>query len=123
MKLYKLTINEEEKKWLELYGNKMLTTAKRDPGRFSDFGATLHSLLEKVSEAEEVKEPKAQRGTKKEEEYLPNLCSDHPSYNASKPPRIDCKGHWDAYRRMHPENYQKARRDFERRLKKTKEND
>lgn len=47
--------------------------------------------------------------------FVPNLCSDHPSYGAIRPPRTDCKGCWAAYKRMNPTKYSLAKRDFDRR--------
>lgn len=43
-----------------------------------------------------------------------NNCEDHPTYGAKRRPRTDCEGCWGLYKKMHPLEYDKARRDFDR---------
>ena len=61
----------------------------------------------------EVPPPKKE----KEERYKYNHCSDHPYAPIKQAPRTTCKGCWKAYKKLHPEKYDLARRNFLRKQK------
>ena len=63
--------------------------------------------------AAEEKEKKARR-KKKPKPVKYDLCPKHPRNAMKKRPSTDCEGCWAAYKKMNPMNYEKARRDFER---------
>lgn len=46
------------------------------------------------------------------DDYIPNLCKDHPKSTMKRVPGTDCKGCWSAYKRLHPEKYDVALRTF-----------
>lgn len=51
------------------------------------------------------------------DDYVPGLCATHPKNAIQRAPRTDCEGCWSAYKRLHPLEYEKSRRNFERRNK------
>lgn len=66
--------------------------------------------------AEEFPDDIKVKGKKKKasDEYIPNLCPNHPKNEFKRSPRTDCEGCWEAYKRLHPLEYDLARRKFER---------
>lgn len=50
----------------------------------------------------------------REPKFKPNLCPQHPANAFVRPPRTSCDGCWKAYRKMNPDKYDVARRDFDR---------
>jgi hypothetical protein len=71
---------------------------------------------EATSEAPKaVKKPAKKRAPK----FKPNLCPAHPDKALVQAPRTDCKGCWDAYKRLHPMEYDNKRRAFERKQRST----
>lgn len=62
---------------------------------------------------EDVKPAKTTR-IKPKDDYIPNLCESHPRNEFKRSPRTDCEGCWAAYKRLHPMEYDNARRKFDR---------
>src|SRR5688572_22602650 len=107
----------------------------RDPedvARFVDIAPTIYRLHDAVSgavkgkEAEKLEVPKEEfpedfkkrPPSAKNTNHKYDLCSEHPFYGATRVPGKDCDGCWAAYKRMHPEKYDTARRKFELKMKK-----
>lgn len=86
---------------------------KNDPTRFAHHAETLIRIIEALNTATDEAVPKP-KPVKTETNLKPELCSDHPSYGAKRPPRTDCSGCWTAYKSFNPMNYDKALRDFKR---------
>lgn len=95
----------------------------RGTSRFSDdlaaFVLRFWDAIEAAEETDKTSSPpkakavpkkRAPRGTK----FKPNLCSVHPEKALLRAPTTDCKGCWDAYKRLHPLDYEAKRRTFER---------
>ncbi len=59
-----------------------------------------------------VKRKKKVRAKKDE----PFECATHPTYGGKRRPRTDCKRCWHIYEQLHPLDYAKVRRDFERKM-------
>ncbi len=122
MKNYQVILTEEELEILKKETQLLVERAKRDVNKYSDIGAKLSQLSETLSGAQVIKQNTADRKKGQAAKAL-NLCPDHPTYSAVRPPTIDCSGHWAAYRLMNPNNYDRARRNFERaQRQKKKEN-
>jgi len=64
------------------------------------------------------KNPKSSRKTSQPAKMRANLCEDHPYYGAIRSPQHDCSGCWNAYKSLNPNNFEKKRRDFERKMAK-----
>lgn len=81
---------------------------------------TLQDLVDQFDElkAKEPEKPKRKRRTKaqieEETKGLPTYCSEHTTYGAQRPPRRECEECWSAYKKLHPLEYDQARRKFER---------
>jgi hypothetical protein len=54
---------------------------------------------------------------KPNDNYVPNLCPKHPKYGAKRVPGKECEGCWNAYKKFHPLEYEKALRNFNARTK------
>lgn len=71
-----------------------------------------------LSSYELIEEPKVRKSRQPKPEKNtdpdPFTCKDHPSYQAKQVPRKDCKVCWNIYKKFHPLDYDKKRRDFER---------
>lgn len=67
---------------------------------------------------DESPEPTSKKQIKHvKERYKYNHCSEHPYSQIAKTPSSDCEGCWVAYKKLHPEKYDTARRNFERKLR------
>lgn len=117
MKYYRTTLTPQEHELLSTHIENLISRAKQDINKFLDTGAVLESILIQLRDAEEVvvKEEKVKNT------YVPNLCKEHPNYEAKRAPTIDCDGHWEAYKRLNPTKYEAARRKFERKLNDSKQ--
>lgn len=116
-----MTLNSKETLlWLKKLVNSVGNKSKQDPATYVDLAEKIADLDQAVENAKTISEP-TDRQIKKQstskDDFLPNLCQQHPTYNAAKPPRIDCEGHWAAYKKMNPNEYAAARRKYERNKK------
>lgn len=112
MTTYTITIESKETfEWLKSTFESFEKKAMLDPSRWSGIVEHLSNIKLAIEETEIEKETPVR---KKKEEYLPNLCPDHPTYTAERPPKVDCKGHWEAYKKMNPLAYAAARRKYDR---------
>lgn len=72
---------------------------------------------EEVEVAKGLEKPKAVPKKKKEEVVNFRFCPDHPSYQAKRSPRTDCKGCWEAFEKYAGRSRAKqARQKFERKV-------
>jgi hypothetical protein len=121
MTKYQIELDEHQMDLVEKTINAMISRAKRDTAHLFDVGLNLEYLKIAFDEAKAnpIEQEKPKRKTKKEADYQPKLCPDHPTYTARRPPTIDCEGHWEAYKLMNPLKYERARAKFERNQKAT----
>lgn len=86
----------------------MVARADASPSVFCDVAPTYQRILDavraatadeptrpQVAAAQALRKPRARRGTRKA--TLPNLCGQHPTYGAKRPPRTPCSICWAAY--------------------------
>lgn len=132
--------NKEDLEWLQtILNNSVATLRKGSSSRLAAMSenivrvhdAVINAVPKKEAEAlgvsheefpEDVKPKATKKSTKKkaepkEPDYVPNLCPTHPKKEILRAPRTDCDGCWDAYKRLHPMEYDNARRNFERKNK------
>lgn len=64
-----------------------------------------------------AEEDKKKKTTHVKERYKYNHCPAHPYSQIVKAPASDCDTCWAAYKKLHPEKYDNARRNFERKLR------
>lgn len=90
---------------------------------YVDMFTRLQKAFEDAVQAEEIKvaqaieKPVKAPRKKKEEAVLFRLCPDHPSYQAKRSPRTDCKGCWEAFEKYAGKPRAKqARQKFERKV-------
>lgn len=111
-----------------------LKNAGSDPmevSRLSDIAPVIYRLHDVVHSAvkeknyqdldvpvEEFPQVKKFKKVKKAKPHKYNLCSEHNTYSGQRVTSRDCDGCWEGYKKMNPEKYDVARRDFERKLKK-----
>ncbi len=116
MTKYKIELDSHQMELLEKTIRAMISRAKRDTENLLDLGIDLEKIQIAFNEAKDnpIEEPKAKRQKRTEPAYQAKLCPDHPTYTASRPPTIDCEGHWEAYKKMNPLKYERARAKYER---------
>lgn len=73
---------------------------------FQRIDAALHGATTEAPEAPQIeytalpKKRARKERKKKEPQYHPNLCSEHPDYAGVRAPRKDCSTCWDVYERL-----------------------
>lgn len=102
-------------------------TSSEDIARYVDMAPIVYRLHDAVASAVKGKDAdrielpkeafpedfKKKKDSAKDTAYNYNLCPEHPKYGAARVPGKDCDGCWAAYKRMHPEKYDTARRKFD----------
>ena len=64
--------------------------------------------------------PKKKASAKKQDKVGEFDCADHPTYGGVRRPRTDCKKCWSIFKKLHPMDYQRARRSFNLSQKRAK---
>ena len=117
---YKTTFSSDDYKWLKGLIRRSIDKAEQDGGssHLLDAAEHLYGVNDSLDNAQKVKtvDDKVIPSTR----IQPKLCAKHPNYGASRRPRTNCKTCWTVYKDLHPLEYETAKRDFDRKQKKTK---
>lgn len=124
---YKILIEDKvDFEWLKWLMGKSYAKIQNDPTALSEIASHVINITQALEKATVVKEDddsskkkvvgkKTKKTTSKESAtYKYNYCKAHPLYPAKRAPRKDCDGCWTAYKKLNPNNYPVARRNFER---------
>lgn len=119
---YKIIINDKaDYEWLVGLMARSKEKMKENPSVLSEMAAHVLNVSDALEAAERVNTSSEKKKPKIVDEYIPNLCKDHPKNKAERPPRTDCKGCWEAYKRLNPLKYDVARRTYLRNVRKRNE--
>jgi hypothetical protein len=117
--MYKPIITDEAQQWLVGRMDQLLNKINRQPCQYElSFIEMIEKIKVALDEAEFIAPPKVPR-QKQIAVKMKHGCEDHPTYKAARRPRTGCESCWQAFRSYHPERYEQARRDFERKEFKT----
>lgn len=139
MALYVRFESKEDLEWLQRLIDKAVVKLRTNPSEFtSDYTENILRIHDALHSAAPVQEAHllgvdseqleadkaaeaAAKAAKKEEKngnkpkgVKPKLCATHPTRTMQQAPRDDCETCWGAYKKLHPLEYDKKRRAFER---------
>lgn len=121
--MYSVMFNDEGFSWLKFKMTAAKKKIKQEPHNYDlEFAIVIDGIVEAfenaskvIEETESTPKAKPKRAPKNSGiGVLKGGCTEHPTYGAKRAPRKDCSNCWDMYKMYNPTNYDRARRNFDR---------